>query len=163
LNSPLHHSFSLPTSPEIVSTVLIFPLAYMCTQHLHYIHPPTPLYWLFLRQCLMCMSGLAWNVILLFMLPHPTIVWVGGPSNFFPALALKHNWTAVLSFSYVFLMTTTLVKCEVGTHCGHWASFRVCIGYSCIFFEKILKSVPFGYGSDTKGTFFHYLEVLGSQ
>jgi hypothetical protein len=36
---PLHHSLSIPS---IVSTGLISPFTYMCTQYLHYIHPPTP-------------------------------------------------------------------------------------------------------------------------
>jgi hypothetical protein len=36
-------SFILPPpSPEIVSTNLIFPFTYLCTQYLHHIHPPTP-------------------------------------------------------------------------------------------------------------------------
>jgi hypothetical protein len=41
---PHHHSplFSPLPIPGIVSTVLIFPLTYMCTQYLYYIHPRTP-------------------------------------------------------------------------------------------------------------------------
>jgi hypothetical protein len=41
---PLHHSPSSPSPPipGLVSTDLIFPFTYMCTQYLHYIHPPTP-------------------------------------------------------------------------------------------------------------------------
>jgi hypothetical protein len=44
LNSPLHHSplFSPPPIPGIVSTGIIFQFTVMCTQYLHYIHPPTP-------------------------------------------------------------------------------------------------------------------------
>jgi hypothetical protein len=43
LNSPFL-SFSFVPLPvlEIVSTVLIFPFTYMCTQYLHQTHPPTP-------------------------------------------------------------------------------------------------------------------------
>jgi hypothetical protein len=40
LNSPLHH-FPLSPSfpiPGIVSTGIIFPFTYMCTQYLHHIH-----------------------------------------------------------------------------------------------------------------------------
>jgi hypothetical protein len=36
--------------PEIVSTGIIFPLTYMCTQYLHYFHPPTPFSQLFLPK-----------------------------------------------------------------------------------------------------------------
>jgi hypothetical protein len=32
-----------PPTATIVSTGLIFPITYMCTQYLHYIHSPTPL------------------------------------------------------------------------------------------------------------------------
>jgi hypothetical protein len=38
-HSPLS---SLPFIPGIVSTSLIFPFTYMCTQYLYYIHLPTP-------------------------------------------------------------------------------------------------------------------------
>jgi hypothetical protein len=44
LNSP-PQSFSFispPPIPGIVLTDLVFPFTYMCTQYLHYIHPPTP-------------------------------------------------------------------------------------------------------------------------
>jgi hypothetical protein len=42
LNYLLPHSPFSPSSPipEIVSTDLIFPFTYMCTQYLHYIHSP---------------------------------------------------------------------------------------------------------------------------
>jgi hypothetical protein len=38
-------SFFIPPPPisGIVSTGLIFPFSYMCSQYLHQIHPPTPL------------------------------------------------------------------------------------------------------------------------
>jgi hypothetical protein len=41
---PLHHSpLSLPPPiPRIVSTDILFPFTYMCTQYLHHIHPLTP-------------------------------------------------------------------------------------------------------------------------
>jgi hypothetical protein len=40
---PLNTSFIfLPPSPGIISTGVIFPFAYMCTQYLHYIRLPTP-------------------------------------------------------------------------------------------------------------------------
>jgi hypothetical protein len=43
LNSlPPLFSFISPPIPEIVSTGIIFPFIYMCTQYLHYIHPPIP-------------------------------------------------------------------------------------------------------------------------
>jgi hypothetical protein len=39
---PLHHSPLSPYPiPGIVSTGLIFPFTYMCTQYLRHIHPPT--------------------------------------------------------------------------------------------------------------------------
>jgi hypothetical protein len=44
LNSlpPPFSYISLSPIPGIVSTGLIFPFTYMCTQYLHHIHPPTP-------------------------------------------------------------------------------------------------------------------------
>jgi hypothetical protein len=41
LNSPFHYS-PLSLIPGTVSTGLIFPFTYMCTQNLHPIHPPIP-------------------------------------------------------------------------------------------------------------------------
>jgi hypothetical protein len=43
---PLHHCLlSLPTHiPGMVSIGIMFAFTYMCTQYLHHIHPPIPLF-----------------------------------------------------------------------------------------------------------------------
>jgi hypothetical protein len=43
IHLPHHSPLSPPPPiPGTVSTGLIFPFTYMCTQYLHHIHPPTP-------------------------------------------------------------------------------------------------------------------------